>query len=163
MLLRTESQKLELNILDYEFPEDGESYFDSDWLNVRIVAESPAGSWTAVDPALLTWEVERLIRWLEAIAQGRPVDWWECFTEPCLEFKLLDGDPLKIRVCFSHEFRPGWTRKEDIEDEEEIYLEFAVSPQVLSEAAGALRRELDEFPVRKGRQVKVEYSTSRIT
>ncbi len=102
MNLEGKNAKLQLNIAGYEFPGLENVPYDSDWLNIRIRVEHPRGSWTSTDPSLLTDEVERLIDWLEAVADGQSVDVETSFLEPNLNFVLVEG-AKKVRVYFELE------------------------------------------------------------
>jgi hypothetical protein len=50
------------------------------------------------DPALLSWEVEGLCNWLEAVALGKDVEEGEDFLEPNLRFEFAERDTITIRI-----------------------------------------------------------------
>ena len=150
MNLESKNARLELNIVGYEFPELENEPYDSDWLNITIRVEHPRGSWTSTDPSLLTDEVERLAEWLEAVADGQSVDVEASFLEPNLNFVLVDSDGAKkVRVYFELESRPSWAAASwaGLAD---LWVEFAVVPEVLRSAAASLRSQLKRFPPRAG-------------
>ena len=49
--------------------ETGE-WYDLNWLTVAGEVSTPDGSWTFLDPCLLTTDAGRLARWLEEVAAG---------------------------------------------------------------------------------------------
>lgn len=142
--------EFELEIAGYQFPHLKNEPYDSDWLNITICVKHSSGSWTKTDPSLLTYEVEWLIEWLEAIAEGQAVESDICFTEPNLRFQLLDENEKKVRIYFELEYRPSWAESKFNEDEDEIWVEFSITPGILKKAAESLRTQLRKFPTRKG-------------
>lgn len=148
-LSENENTEFILEIAGYQFPDlEGEPY-DSDWLNITIRVKHPRGSWTATDPSLMTEEVADLIGWLEDMADGKTVNPDEDFTEPNLHFQLSDTDANKLRVYFDLECRPSWA-KSTFKDEDELWVEFSVTPEILRNAAESLRLQLQKFPTRVG-------------
>lgn len=138
----------ELRIVGYQFPELAEAQDDSNWLNVKIVVNHPKGDWSAVDPALLTYEVSRLAGWLRAVGKGQLETREMGFIEPCLTFKVYSGgtaDELKIELA--HEFRPPWMKDID----HSAKLSFHISEIDLSVAADSLDRQLAKYPRRGNR------------
>src|ERR1041384_7672906 len=99
---------VEISILGYQFPHLADKDYDSNWLQIRVRAIIPDGEWTAEDPCLLTYEVERLAAWLEAVAEGTYTTSSIGFVEPNLEFRMLDG--CRLRIYFELECRPPWVR-----------------------------------------------------
>lgn len=59
---------------------------------------------------MLTWEVQDLSNWLEALASGQAVEKREDFLVPNLRFEVAarDEDTITIRVYFELEARPPW-------------------------------------------------------
>ena len=148
-LIENESTEFELEIVGYQFPDlEGEPY-DSDWLNITIRVRHPRGSWTKTDPSLMTEEVQDLINWLEEIADGKTVNSDAYFTEPNLHFQLPNNSASKLRVYFDLECRPSWA-KSTFKDDDELWVEFSVTPEILIEAAKSLRLQLQKFPTRVG-------------
>ena len=70
ILDRSDDFYFEMMIVGYQFPELVDAEDDSNWLNVKIVVRHPQGAWSAVDPALLTYEASELANWLRAIGSG---------------------------------------------------------------------------------------------
>ena len=50
-----------MSLVGYQFPDLEDDEYDSNWLNVKIEVSNERGKWSAIDPALLTYEVEWLI------------------------------------------------------------------------------------------------------
>jgi hypothetical protein len=140
----------ELTILGYQFPHLAAEPYDSNWLQVRIEVTHPRGSWTATDPALLTYEAASLADWLEAVAGRGPAETEHSFLEPCLWFELREGPGGARVLCthFQHEFRAPWAR--DLDDDESA-LAVSADPVALRDAPAALRAQLREYPQRTER------------
>ncbi len=142
-------QRFELEILGYESPDvEGEQY-DSNWLLVRVAARDGETTWAAEDPALLTWEVERLARWLGRLARGRVDHPWCGFVEPNLEFRAdpRDDGRVRLRVYFELELRPPG-RRSSVVGRRDVYLDFPLTPDQLRAAAHTLTDDLRRYPVR---------------
>jgi hypothetical protein len=153
LILRSRDlSEFELRVAGYQFPELERSNWDSNWLNVEIwaapVDERP---WRSTDPSLLTWEVERLSNWLEALALGVAVEDGEDFIEPNLRFEVVERgeDTFTVRVYFELESRPPWffAHAAGMDD---LWLDLRVDSEDLRAAAEALRRDLIKFPPRAG-------------
>lgn len=137
-------------LLGYQFPGETTAEYDSNWLNVHIDVVTPQGRWSRTDPALLTYEVERLARWLEEIAAGTPSSNSESFLEPNLAFELIPPVAERLRIIFNLEFRPPWVPKKRT-DEDEYFVDFPVVLSALQDAAASLRMQLKKFPQRASR------------
>ena len=135
-----------LTITGYQFPSLKDKEHDSNWLNVRIDVRHPDGDWNAVDPALLTYEVQELADWFRDLATGQRDKRSTEFLEPCLEFHVESNEDssevLKIKLAFR--FEPPWST--DFDDEFE--LTFPLAKLNLVKAAEALERELARYPQR---------------
>jgi hypothetical protein len=138
--------RIELNVAGYQFPHLEHQEYDSDWLRIAINVNHPRGTWTSIDACLLTWEVARLADWFVAIATGDTVDHAQDFIEPNLRFQLLD-DRSHMRVYFELECRPRWAPS-DGAGMNDLWVDLNVDSQDLTEAASALRGDLERFPVR---------------
>lgn len=125
MLIGNNGTSLELRIVGYQFPElepgqdplDPNSW-DSNWLIFEGEAHTAEGeSWTFSQPALTTWDVARLVKWLREVVAGtasvlaseeRSASFdhpdWLTFTEPNLSFAVRDyGQPhMTLLVELSH-------------------------------------------------------------
>ena len=151
MILRSRDlSEFELRIIGYQFPGFSGDMFDDNWLIVEIRA-APADErpWRSTDPSLLTWEVERLSDWLEALASGQAVEDAEDFVEPNLRFEVADRDQdtITIRVYFELESRPPWFFA-DAAGMDDLWIDLRVDTDDLRAAAEDLRRELARFPPR---------------
>lgn len=151
-------QRFALTVLGYEFPEGADDYYDANWLMIRVVARDGELTWTVDDPALLTWELDRLARWLERVAHGQfDRQPWCSFVEPNLEFRadpLPDaagtplGDRVQIRVFFELELRPPGRPSQAV-GRRDVYLTFPLTREQLLASARALRDDARAFPVRR--------------
>jgi hypothetical protein len=143
-------QRLELDVLGYESPDVEDEQYDSNWLLIRVDAQDGDTTWSVEDPALLTWEVERLAGWFGRLARGRFEHPWCGFVEPNLEFRadpLPDGAGVRLRVYFELELRPP-DRRSGVVGRRDVFLQFALTPEQLRAAARQLYSLVARFPVR---------------
>lgn len=56
-----DSQTVEFKITNYQFPDNQEGDWDSNWLNIYLKVDSKFGKWQTIDPSLTTWEVQEII------------------------------------------------------------------------------------------------------
>lgn len=142
------SVHLALTIVGYQFPAMATEPYDSNWLNVRLSASGPLGSWHAVDPALLTYEALDLAAWLTSLGEGSaPSREWGAM-EPNIGFEWEPGGARGIlRVRFAAEFLPPSFPRE-MPDPEGAFLDFTMSAADLLAAAESLRADLVRFPQR---------------
>jgi hypothetical protein len=147
--LQAENVSFKLSVVGYQFPNDATSEYDSNWLNVKIEATHPKGNWARVDPALLTYEVEGLAKWLEGIASVNPPSHSASFVEPNLEFEVRP-ESQSLRVMFRLEFTPPWASRVDVDDREYPFIEFPLAALDLNAAARSLREQLERCPQRAG-------------
>ena len=145
LTLRTD-YSFSLTLAGYQFPSLKDVPYDSNWLNVRIDVHHPDGDWTAVDPALLTYEVQRLAEWFRDLATGGGGERSMGFLEPCLQFDLVLGDDSSevLKVTLAHEFRPPWSKGFD----DEVELIFPLATIDLVKSAEDLERQLARYPQR---------------
>src|SRR5918995_5476502 len=151
MILRSRDlSEFELRVSGYQFPDMESDEWDANWLIVEgRISPVDERAWEFSDPALLTWEVERLSNWLEALASGRPVEDGEDFVEPNLRFEVVgsDEDTITIRVYFELESRPSWFFA-DVAGMNDLWVDLLVDSDDLRAAAEDLRRNLTRFPPR---------------
>ncbi|MBI3890987.1 MAG: hypothetical protein HY303_05600 [Candidatus Wallbacteria bacterium] len=143
--------RFELTLLGYQFPDKGklQDGYDKNWLIVRIDAKNPDGSWSAVDSALLTWDVAAIARWFRALSMKRPVRQLVDFTEIHLRFgcRSRTSDPVKMRIDVAYKFCPPWGRSVIVSGP--YYgLDLDLSRKQLAVAAKELEIQLREFPPR---------------
>lgn len=119
MILREGPVVLQLGLSGYQFPDPEDQEGDSDWLFVRLRLQHGEYLWERADPALMTFEVQWLVEWLEEVADHVAVfgSWRRdrlttriFFTEPCLGFEVLNGypsgAPMTLRCNLAAEFLP---------------------------------------------------------
>jgi len=142
--------EFELGVAGYQFPGFTGDIFDANWLMVEgRVAPADERAWEFRDPALLTWEVQRLSDWLEALARGQAVEESEDFVEPNLRFEVAEReeDTITLRVYFELESRPPWFFA-DAARMDDLWLDLRVDADDLHAASEDLRRDLTRFPPR---------------
>jgi hypothetical protein len=142
--------EFELKVAGYQFAGFSGDMFDDNWLIVEgRVMPADERTWEFRDPALLTWEVEGLCNWLEALASGQAVEEGEDFLEPNLRFEVAerDEDTITIRVYFELESRPSWFFA-DAAGMDDLWIDLRVDSDDLRAAAEDLRRNLTRFPPR---------------
>ncbi|WP_156400382.1 hypothetical protein [Caulobacter sp. Root655] len=130
-------------IVDYQFPKIIDDEWDSNWLIVDGAVRLAGREWRFRDPCLTAFEARRLADWLDACVRGKAEKPYCGFTEPNLQFDLID--PQTLRVSFALESAPPWAKKGD--DWTEHGFNLPVGP-ALAEAASNLRHQLRAFPVR---------------
>ena len=138
-----------MEIIDYQYPDQVPRMprdWDANWLIVAIDAKGPAGSWTAKGPHVLTWELEKLVKWLDAASSETSRSDRFRFTEPYLAFELRRQSEgfLELRALFTSWFRPPWN---DGTTGPEV-LSLKIAPSRFHEAARDLGAQLQRFPPR---------------
>jgi hypothetical protein len=138
-----------MSLIGYQFPELEHAHYDSNWLNVKIVVSQGRSKWSAVDPALLTYEVQSLADWLKELSTGKYARRHLWFTEPCISFHLLpsEGEPDRLVIEFSHEFRPPRANDPDVDH----HIAFPLASIDLINAAQQLENQLHQYPQRAER------------
>lgn len=107
-----EQDRLDFAIAGYEFPDNHDGDYDSNWLMVRLEVDSRIGSWTVNHPCLLTRELVELVEATGKAAVGLkdgPVELR--FIEPNLAFFLrpVEDGTIEIAVEFDVEcLPPAW-------------------------------------------------------
>lgn len=143
-----DNQTVELNILNYQFPDTNDRHWDGNWLNVYLHVESNVGNWETVDPSMTTWELQELIDWFDTLARNaRPTYNDMSFLEPNLSFELLNdvtADRKIIRVRFDFESRPQFALRGI-----EYFVDIDADNAELQRITNGLRNELNNYPVRK--------------
>jgi len=142
------NQKIELNIINYQYPDYiDELYdqFDSNWLIVNIKVLSNFGDWEATDPALLTFDFEKMIEWFDNLSKNiEPKNTELIFTEPSFLLFLensYEDDIKKIKIELDLELRiKGFSP--------ECYVEIHADNEELEKISMDLRNELSKFPAR---------------
>lgn len=139
------NQSIEFRILNYQFPGNEDCEYDSNWLNIFIKVDSTRGNWQAIEPALLTWEIQQLIEWLKRILANKKIHENPItFIEPCLVIELLKkNDKKNLRFHFNYEFKP-----QNANDEIEYFVDASFSNQEFKDLITNLENELSKFPER---------------
>jgi len=143
-----EYTEFELSVAGYQFPHLENEPYDSDWLNIQVNVNHPRGSWSKTNACLLTFELAGLAAWLRRIAEELPSHSEEGFMEPELRFEWFGEGRNVLRIYLDYSLRPEWSPYHGPNEEEELFVEFTVTPDELTNAAMALFGELKRFPVR---------------
>jgi hypothetical protein len=164
-------QRLELSILGYQSPDPWHPEYrlrsdrvprkvtphetDWNWLRIHIEARTADTAWSAEGAALLTWEVEWLADWLEALAWRRRTDSGREFVDPLLAFRaaILSDELVHLRIQFGIGLYPlsRWSRAERHRPpahDSDVFVEFDLDSSQLYAASRALRAELSRYPAR---------------
>jgi hypothetical protein len=155
MLLKgRDGSEFEATIVGYEFPHIEHKKWDSNWLMVSMRVQSPLGAGKCVDPCLTTWDVERLITWLEAQAQASPTESDIYFLEANLGFEIckVSGSVLTLRVHFILERGAFWkpvNGKRYRRSTWKSFVDLEISREDMQTAADAWRADLRTFPLRE--------------
>lgn len=140
------NQFLEFKIDNYEFPEEESDYYDSNWLEIKMIVKSDLGNWETIDPALLTHEFESLIDWFDKLSKNEKVEnELMDFIEPNIAFELLNNDNQvkRIRISFDLESRP-----KNANDEIDYFIDCDLDLIDLKRIFYNLKSELNRFPTR---------------
>ena len=145
-----ENTEFEMKVSGYQFPHHKQESYDSDWLNIHVDVTHPRGAWSKTDACLLTFEVSGLIDWLRTIAD-------EClkhaeidFIEPELRFEWFGSEKNVLRIYLHYGLRPAWSPYHGKNEEDELFVEFEMTPKNLRSFADYLIKELKRFPIRVG-------------
>lgn len=140
-----------MRIIGYQFPEIVDQEDDSNWLMVEIHTRVDNRSWESRDPSILTYELWRLIKWLEAVTKGEEDRNEVGFIEPNLGFEFIEKtiDGYRFRVRFEMESRPDWARFNDV-GFWEFFAEIVKTPGELQAWIDDLKNGLSEFQPRAG-------------
>lgn len=143
-----DSQKVELKITNYQFPDNQDGDWDGNWLNIYLKVDSNAGKWQTIYPSLTTWEVQEIIVWLDIISKDKEPEYrLMTFTEPNLSFELLneptDMNKL-IRINFDLESKP-----KSATDDKEYFVDILADKDELIKIVKGLKDELNKYPERK--------------
>ena len=143
-----ENTEFEMRVAGYQFPHLEHEPYDSDWLNIEVSVKHPRGAWSKTDACILTFELANLIDWLGWLADDLPTHSEESFMEPELSFEWFGEGKNILRVYLHYSLRPEWSPYHGPDEEEQLFVEFVVTPDDLRTATASLRAELKKFPVR---------------
>ena len=143
-----DNQSVEFRITNYQYPDTTDREYDGNWLNIYLNVKSKTENWQSIDPSLATWEVQRIIEWLEELSKNKvPKSNNLEFIEPNLCFSLIENfsdKSKRIRITFELESRP----KSAIEGCE-YFVDFDAEETELKRLCEELSNELKKFPIRK--------------
>jgi hypothetical protein len=145
MVLTGSDSWFRLNVAGYQFPGISNDEWDSNWLIIDGAVRLDGREWRFKEPCLTTFEALRLASWLEGCAQGKTAELECSFTEPNLQFDLIEAHTL--RISFALEAKPPWVSPDDYSTR--YGFNCPVGAEVLK-AASDLRSQLARFPVRGG-------------
>lgn len=142
-----DNKSFELWIVDYQFRDDMNDEYDSNWLTVGIRLTGFPREWTTSDPSLLTWELKSLTNWLNDILTGDIKEKEIEFIEPNLKFELADkvDDTFKLRTLLTLESKPTWYT-----EDETFSFDLVVDREQLEYSVERLKTQLTKFPGRAG-------------
>ena len=146
VVLAGEGSSFELEIVSYQFPQISKDRWDSNWLIIAGRVRLGARDWEFRDPCLTTFEVADLADWLDACVAGQPEFAYCAFTEPSLEFELVDESTIRLELAI--EAAPPWAEHDEVLDGG-YGVNIPVGPAI-QEAANNLRKQLQQFPERAG-------------
>lgn len=159
MLRSPNGDYFEMEILGYQSPEamkvpllEGEDDYQN-WLMVSISAKKGDLSWTAMDPALLSWELGNLIEYAKKVIAGDANAECEPFVELNLGFScgqatpgaISDEDVFEIRVALGMELGPFPRGSYKTPGNLEV-IRFRVMREELLAFVEELERYLKQFP-----------------
>jgi len=141
-----EQDRLDFAIAGYQFPDNHDGDYDSNWLMVRLEVDSRLGSWSVTEPCLLTRELVELVDAAAKAAEGRVYDTAELrFIEPNLAFFLrpVEDGNIEIMVEFDAEcLPPEWPEGRPCR------LAGRFSRPALADIRAGLAMDLKRYPVR---------------
>ena len=163
-LTNENGQKLELEVLGYEFPDmadlggpmtqeqmqelEIDKDYDANWLNVELHGENAEIKWEAIDPCLLTWELEDIMTWFFHMAEDIETENLATsllFMEPCISLYQMrvDEDHYRIRFALSFEMAPP-----NEHSGAEYYMDFHLSRKEIAVLADNIAMTLAKYPPR---------------
>jgi len=148
ILTSGKDEEFEMTVAGYEFPHLEHEPFDADWLDVHVNVIHSRGAWSKNYPCVLTWELAGLAEWLESIAETNPPYSERRFMEPELRFEWFGEGMNTLRVHLHYSLRPSWSPYHGPNEEKDLYVQFTLTPDNLSQATTSLRGEIKQFPVR---------------
>jgi hypothetical protein len=135
---------LELEPLRYQYAHTADSTsgfdWDANWVVVRFVVQDSHRSWSSIDPAFLTTELQELVVWLRAVANNESVE--PTFTPlqhlVSFEVRSTDAGPT-LRASFALELEPRTGNP---------WLDFDLEREELQRFADDLAASIERFPPR---------------
>lgn len=139
---------VEADIVGYQFPTG-----DDNWLLVEIHVTTPQGSGNTVVPCWQAEEVQRMVVWFSAMAEGVPVEeWGGACLEANLEFQLVGAsvESVTLRAHFILErgVRHPADGGSDVPDFG-AHVDLEITRSDLRQVAQDLALELQQYPPRE--------------
>lgn len=146
-LIGQENKSFELWVADYQYRDNKNDEYDSNWLRIQIKLKGFKKEWITIDPSLLTWELHALADWFQKMLTGDKNEKEIEFIEPNLKFELVDnvGDKFQVRTHLTLESKPSWHH-----DDETFTFDLVVDRGQIEESVRQLRSDLINFPGRAG-------------
>lgn len=145
----------------YQFATTRGDAYDDNWLVIDGTVTTPQGSWSFVEPCLLTDEAREVTSWLRAVAAGTvPVTPPDAegalspdvtFIEPLVALGLAgrsEGGAAAIRFHLSLEAAPPWQRGDDRPALHQYTVDVRTDTTALLHAADRWEHALAAFPPR---------------
>jgi hypothetical protein len=143
-----DNQSVDFRITNYQYPDNKDGDWDSNWLNIYLAVKSKVGNWQTIDASLTTWEVQVLINWFYTLSKDKQPQYLKMsFTEPNLSFELFDNQDMakkKFRIKFDLESGP-----KSATGDKEYFIDCMADSKELKRLAIELEAELIKFPERK--------------
>jgi hypothetical protein len=143
-LVNKKGELFSLSVKGYQYPDNLEDYWDSNWLIVKIKCKSEKFSFSKLDPCLTTFEYQILMDWFKKISLNSTVNEL-IFTENTLLFQLTKDQ----RDCRCIRVNVQLPYKRMIERGERIYsLDFPLDEIRFNTVTNKLQKELNKYPQR---------------
>jgi hypothetical protein len=145
-----ENSQFAFFVSGYQFPEIAEDY-DANWLNVEINVSKHQAKWQEQSACFLTWDVIRLIQWLNKINLREELPYKEFVT---LDFDIeFDYHGIKekahhFRVWFEHGLRPDWAGKNYSGLKKDLFVDVSLTNEEIARMIEILKETAKNFPPR---------------
>ena len=143
-----DNQTVELRVTNYQYPDNNEGDWDSNWLNLYLKIDSKCGKWQTIDPSLTTWELQELTNWFNILSENHEPEHKQIqFTEPNLSFELIgkyDNLEKNIRIKFELESRP-----KSATDDKDYFVDIKAENKELRRISEELQKETEKYPKKK--------------
>jgi len=143
-----DNQTVELKVTNYQYPDNNEGDWDSNWLYLYLKVDSKCGNWQTIDPSLTTWELQELTGWFNSLSENQEPEYKEIqFTEPNLSFELIgkyDYIEKTIRIRFELESRP-----KSATDDKNYFVDIKADNKELRRISEELQKETEKYPKKK--------------
>lgn len=145
MLFKNDSESLQLDIVNYEFPADGGApgSDDRNWLVLRATWKTEDGIVKDTNSCLLTYELREMTAGLKVLNAGIREYYESLFAEPYFSVvgQLTERDTVALEVTF---YLPN-----TMEGDETAEIECEMTHEEMKELIGELDKLCAKFPDRK--------------